>query len=301
MKRATVALALLCTVAILGLHTKCVAGITHEEGAGSNNPKSKVENNQHPPTNSPSVVLLGASQPDPAVHDSDVDEKKERIEVDRQLVNFTAQLAKYTALLAYYTGALILVGGVQAWFLFTQAKRLGHHSEHLGKLAEATRDSIILTHRPRLVVREIYMFPYTTHADVTINFTMANSGEAPATITESIIEVQPITDGIIKPLREDDSPYTIKRGIINVVAYPEKTITIEPGSFMRHRYSSDVPQQKFINAYSGSGEFPLLYFRGHIAYVDALGTRRHMAFCRRYDFEAHRFCRLDDPDYDYAD
>jgi hypothetical protein len=74
--------------------------------------------------------VLAVSHPNTTVHNDNVDDKKERVEVDRKLVKFTEQLAKYT-------GVLVLVGILQAIVLFVQACILKHHSRHLSSLAKA--------------------------------------------------------------------------------------------------------------------------------------------------------------------
>jgi hypothetical protein len=63
----------------------------------------------------------------------------EELEVNRNLTAFTGELARYTWWLACFTGVLVVVGGLQLFALFWQARTLVHHSELLETSATATR------------------------------------------------------------------------------------------------------------------------------------------------------------------
>ena len=43
-----------------------------------------------------------------------------------------------------------------------------------------------------------------------------------------------------------------------------------------------------------------LHFFGYIVYEDGNGTRRSMAFCRRYERTSERFVAVDDPHYEHT-
>ena len=42
-----------------------------------------------------------------------------------------------------------------------------------------------------------------------------------------------------------------------------------------------------------------VYVIGWIEFIDDAGNKRQIEFCRIYDFKTKRFCKYDDPDYEY--
>ncbi|MGO8817765.1 MAG: hypothetical protein ACLQVG_24225 [Terriglobia bacterium] len=171
----------------------------------------------------------------------------------------------------------------------------------LGTLKAINRE-YVATHRPKLVVRELEMLSPKTHPSVTINYIISNAGSSRAEITESVIEVQHSDSGIVRPLGGTERLNLIEKDIIeNPLAYPNKSLTIEPGAFVRYRHSSEIAHQSLWFTKTKEGEAGRLFFRGRIVYFDGNGTQRQIAFCRYYDFKAGHFRRLDDPDYEYED
>jgi hypothetical protein len=107
---------------------------------------ARIDATQHvptPPPQSPNddrdsqkptsvVVQIGTQQPD-------APETKEKDETDREL-------ARYTFWLAVLTGVLVVVSGIQGYFLFRQAGHLETHGTELRNLAGAASDNARAAH-----------------------------------------------------------------------------------------------------------------------------------------------------------
>jgi hypothetical protein len=160
---------------------------------------------------------------------------------------------------------------------------------------DLARAEFTATQRPKLLVRELHIFPPTpTHPTVGVRFVIANSGAGPAEIVESHIELQLIENFVILPLQPAE------------VANPIGNTVIEPGGHIYKEYDSRIGDLAFMNErnrqWQNSAEpHTKVWFRGFLVYADKNGLKRRTAFCRGYDFRAHRFRVGSDPDYEYAD
>jgi hypothetical protein len=212
-------------------------------------------------------------------------------------------------LLALFTLGLVIVGGVQVRFFYVQlrlireslndakiAANAAKEAADAGKIqAEIAQKTLVLTHRPKLIVRELVMTTNpTTRRDVAVSYVVANVGASPAEIIESWVDCQNIKDGIPRPLQPPEKA--------NVIG-PE---TIEAARYISRKHESTVSHQSLIVEHMGAqrkgpaGE-PRLFFRGFIVYRDENLFPRRTSFCRAYDFGKRRFRVFEDPDYEYAD
>ncbi|MGA8367224.1 MAG: hypothetical protein ACLQMT_09805 [Candidatus Acidiferrales bacterium] len=174
--------------------------------------------------------------------------------------------------------------------------------EILERQTKAIEDTVVLTQRPRIVVRNLY-FTETkaSHGYVAVNgieagsdcsgqFYIANSGGSEAHIQEVVCKVW---------VDHEDGPLKAKR--------PYEGETGEQGN------KSLTPGQSLTWLFSRSGQLQpnttnklladraYLYVLGWIGYTDNLGIYRRMAFCRRYNPQLDRFRPVDDPDYEYSE
>ncbi len=199
MKRAVVVLALLCAIT---LTASCYTQQTTEH-------EKEIENNQHPSTNSPGAVFA-VCHLNTTLHKDNGDPQDGKDEVDRKLAKYTGELAEYTRQLAVYTREvsiftflLVVVGGVQANFLYGQAKSLIHHSEHLEGLVKVLMDA-----ERAWVVEKIYFpdrIPPQSEGVLLVGCEFKNMGKQPAIIrgiqtrfraTSEPLEPTPIYNGL---------------------------------------------------------------------------------------------------------
>jgi hypothetical protein len=159
---------------------------------------------------------------------------------------------------------------------------------------QLTREAFIAANRPRLIVRELLLFPITpSRSSAGIRYTIANNGAGRAEIVESHRELVLIKDAVLRPLQPIEG------------ANPVGNVTLEPGEHIFREAESTIGYAEFENAkhrqlYDADNSTKL-FFRGFIIYADKNKLRRQMAFCREYKFTARCFRIVDDPDYEYAD
>jgi hypothetical protein len=159
--------------------------------------------------------------------------------------------------------------------------------------ADLARSEFIATHRPKLVVRELYMPPSTIMQNAMVRYVIANVGSGSAEIVESHVMIQRIDrNDVLRPLESIKGENSIGSASIEAVTHIVRT------------QDSMVTHQSLIVQHMRVGrgqDVPELFFRGFIIYADKNGLKRRTAFCRQYDFGAHRFRIVDDPDHEYAD
>ncbi len=163
------------------------------------------------------------------------------------------------------------------------------------KQHEVGRRQYFLTHRPKLIVREIdILFVKPT---LKLRYVVANTGASEGRIVESHAEIQLVNDGHIHPLQPTEGANPI--GDVEIA--PSLNVWRECDSTFNQFGMFSIAHQKNDGLRGPRRSDPLLLFRGFVIYEDGAKIRRRTAFCRSYDWDRERFITLDDPDYEYAD
>jgi hypothetical protein len=206
----------------------------------------------------------------------------------------------------WLVGVGIITFGVIAWQAWETRRS-----------ASAARDSIVMTHRPKIIVRELYM-PEATElfkignrhtegvleriiadavrrlekfsADTTIvdgSFRLTNKGTNRATtqLVEAVIYV-----GDSLPPENPCFGKTVIDKQLKMAAGTTTRIDFKPITLSTDERSAIRDSEAFI------------YGIGKIIYVDELGNPRRTGFARRFSMKTGRFDILkDEPDYEYVD
>jgi hypothetical protein len=199
-------------------------------------------------------------------------------------MNIQRKLARYTCLLVVASFLTALVIGWQSW--------------ETRKTAEATRQSILLTHRPKLIVRNVVspqletLYPNLSPEEALRSnagnwfegyFQVANIGGTPAVIQS--IHSNILIDGTL-PMKRIYNINQINK--IRLEAGESKQIDLT-------RIQVSAETQGLL-----ARDRIYVYVIGLIAYTDGLGIRRETAFCRRLDRTLQRLVTVQDHDYEYA-
>lgn len=216
----------------------------------------------------------------------------EKLNVDRQIAEYTGQLAIYTERLSTFTlwlvGATVIlgfIGGFQGWLL--------------KRTVDLTRDEFYASHRPKLIVRRIAPIEYEDkEIPVGVRYAVHNVGDSSATIIA-------ISEKIWLP---EDS--------VNLPAIPpynatiEQNITLESGDWREFRCIAPVDDQEELEFRFGFGKAksPInpatdgdILFLGYIDYIDRMGRKRQTAFLRSFDCKVKRFSPINHIEYEYQD
>ncbi|MFI5098700.1 MAG: hypothetical protein ACHQT6_12075 [Candidatus Acidiferrales bacterium] len=176
---------------------------------------------------------------------------------------------------------------------------IGWQSSETRKSAQAAKESLFLTHRPKLIVRNVIspqvetLHPLASVEDLVRSnagdrfegyFQVANIGNTPAVI-QSIHERIFVGDRL--PMERQYSSNKISE--IRLAAGESRRVEMTPVNVPPETQGVIVRER--IN----------VYFMGLITYTDSLGIRRETAFCRRLDRALQRLVPLEDSDYEYAD
>jgi hypothetical protein len=190
--------------------------------------------------------------------------------------------------LAYYTKWLMFFTAVLA----VATAGLGYVTTRQLHLARA---EYISTHRPRIVLRDVYLIADTIH------YTLVNLGGTPATIIQSCISDEFVEDGMRwKPLW----PAAFEG--------PTTRLTFSGGESrdLQHPLTSGVgfairfPDSLRIGIENRPGVTGKVYFIGALIYEDSLGMKRRSIFRRRWNPDSLTFVRLtpeQERDHEYAD
>lgn len=110
-------------------------GVIKSNGGPQRHPQSKEQNSDQEDVKPPQVAVQVEA---PAVDDNRADRQEEN-EIQKKLADYTFWLVAFTAVLA-------IVGGVQGYFLYRQARHLREHAGHLHTLAGAATDNARAAH-----------------------------------------------------------------------------------------------------------------------------------------------------------
>lgn len=187
-----------------------------------------------------------------------------------------AATAAATIVIALFTVVLALTGGVQGWLTW--------------RAVNLTRLELIQTHRPRIILREVYI------DDGKIWFRLVNTGGTSATIIESYV------------MTEIANTKAALRSLLSTGKDDLGRRVLTGGEYKELPYKPTHDHAFIFNMGGGPGSGTLftgpLYFTGTIVYVDDLGTRRRSVFRRQWHNGDRRFIRLppeEERDNEYAD
>jgi len=206
----------------------------------------------------------------------------------------------------------------QADIADTAAKAAMKGADAATEAADAARQSIILTHRPKLVVRNVVvrtpespygsaptgMFDWSTPLGG--QFYVSNVGGSMADIVEShcmafLRYIRPLP--MERPYEGQNPNNPIQPGTKLVpggytlgVIPPSGTVELE----LDQSKSLGAPNEASAKLLSTDVNW-MLYFMGWVSYRDDVGNIRTTCFCRAYDRSKGRFTALDDPDYEHAE
>lgn len=182
-----------------------------------------------------------------------------------------------------------------------QAEKTGIAADAAKKSADAARESIILTHRPKIIVRDMVIAWHPLlHRGTCVKklnenqfdewqlggaFYIVNTGNQSATVVS--LEQFMSFDELLPFERPSES------GVRKFV-----TIKLKPGESKRlpfHPIAIGNPDTRTLTL--GVSMTAI----GRIVYDDELGNRRETGFARKFEMKRQRFIAMDDPDYEYAD
>jgi hypothetical protein len=202
--------------------------------------------------------------------------------------------------------------GITTWAILLTLLVIADQTAQTRRAADATRDSVeaakrqadlmertlVLQFRPKIVVRcgDIHVSTVAPLGDLsrgTLDFTIANTGGSNAKVLTCEVEVL----AFITP----PSPMFCH-------SHQFQSFELKPGESIPHwaDLRGEVNEAiRWANLQQpgtiGRSKAKHIYFVGVIWYGDDIGTRRSMAFSRRYDPDAKRFIEVLDPDREYSD
>jgi hypothetical protein len=201
---------------------------------------------------------------------------KQLADQTQRLADETDNLATYTSRLAVFTLLLFCAAFGQIWLFVWQLWLIR-------KSFKVSQETLILTHRPKLRVRNITITQnwvtdqptplFREGQELIGHFYISNVGGTPAKIVESLCLVHPTKRGL--PMNR---PYEEMKANNPV---PSMT-TLQPGEATQAKFGGKLgPQAKDISSFSDNWR---LYVMGWVEYTDASSIKssikRRTTFCR---------------------
>jgi hypothetical protein len=191
------------------------------------------------------------------------------------------------------TGALAIIGALQLVVFGWQGIQLKLTVSAAREAAERSKKEFISSHRPRIILRDIWYEPRQGE----LFYMLFNTGGTAAKIVESWILAEFIpSDRPIRPLRssghDELGQITFAVGEMKDLTY---SVPAHIGPYLL------TPEMMRIRTERGPPMVGDFYFTGAILYEDDAGNRRRSVFRRRWDHERQGFFRMEDKDQEYAD
>lgn len=162
--------------------------------------------------------------------------------------------------------------------LFRATNRQSHL---LGRSIDLARDEFLATHRPKVIIREVYWVP---NQPGNIAITLVNTGSRDARISEFRTEFDRTNDvPLVHSGPNVTHAWEIKRGAFEILSLP-----IEP-------------EQGFAFGAFREGLVESIRFEGLVIYADDTGTLYHSVFKRVCHKGTNIFIRTGNPDDEYSD
>lgn len=217
----------------------------------------------------------------------------------------TVALALFTALLFFVTAKLwratLALGKEAKVTSDRQAREMQEsltvaqsNAKTMEASVELARREFLATHRPKIILRDA-----TSVQDmgelIIVKYTLVNVGDTEAKILAGALDLRVYTGMDFEP---DNLP-TVDEDESDI-----KTITLKCGEQVNLLYTS--PTLKWMTDNYTCDEFadPAagMHFYGQIVYQDALGTRRHVGFRRKFSHNQKRFLPVKSgTHYEYQD
>ena len=257
--------------------------------------KEKIsEQNATATKNPPSLVKKDETEVGKETRNASDAHANEKIQIDRQLAEYSKQLALYTKELsedtssvATFTALLVGVTALLAIIAIWQGFQLKSTVKVTKESVDLARQEFLSTHRPKIILRDAFCNDNEIGNPIVVTYTLVNIGETGARIVLGGVEVQVITGGTFSP---DQAP-SVNEGCSGIDG-----LFLEPGEERkmthyshRHWRTDDSSRHAFSENLFG------VFFCGHLIYEDDRKVRRHTAFWRKYDLAASRFYVVDHP------
>ena len=179
--------------------------------------------------------------------------------------------------------------GITTWAIILTGFAIAWQSWETRKSAKATRDAIILQHRPKIVVRSLTL-TRDKSSNFEISLVIRNSGSNLAYLSESKFLISWILP---------DRPLEMRTKCIKAaILKPGERLTVkftEPDFYIRFETSRILVE--------GNPDQKQTVFLGCVAtisYTDGIGTRRDTALNRTYDYRKKQFT-VWEKESDYSD
>ena len=223
------------------------------------------------------------------------------------------RIANYTGLLAIFNGMLVIIAILQIRLLVLADRTAKYQAAQMKKASDfAETQNLIIssqieiqqkqhaigrlqflaTHRPRLIVRNVWI------DGLNVGYVLVNTGSTSATVTESHIAVEYTEAGVnVIPLVASGWN---DLGNVNIAAGQTLYLSQEiPGDM--HVAIMHPEIRRIMTDQHPRGMVGDIYFAGAITYADDAGIARSTVFRRQWIQTSGRFFRVNDPDQEYAD
>lgn len=273
----------------------------------------QTESNQNQPNRDTPVVVSDApnvtiQKPQPAAEPKSAQQQ-----------SFGVNLGSVSDWVMVAVTCALLYVGTQQWrtykrqaaIMIEQARHMRDGLEETRKATKATTDAVLMTHRPKIIVREI---------DIPATLTMFKVGYP----TNDPDEIQRILEHDLPSARTLWGKFRITNKGNNSATIILIEAVIHIGAFLPvpnpcYGQELTLPSQKLVGGATVLIDFaPLaitseettrvrngklhIFALGKIVYIDDLGNGRRTGFAREFHMETGRFRVVkDEPDYDYVD
>jgi hypothetical protein len=207
-------------------------------------------------------------------------------------------------LMLVFTAALAVTAVFGTCYALKTLRVLRHEAriavaalKQTGKLANAADEMFRLTHRPKLIIRNVVIHgmaklnsqtPMTEQSTVLNGYyTVANVGGLPAILKKRKEGTWCDNKGLPMERPDRENPGKICN---DVIAPGESTEFSFHDMVLSTEDAVDLVLQKTT-----------AYFLVQIEYTDEAGIKRQTSACRKFFQDIKRFGRIEDPDYEYAD
>lgn len=180
--------------------------------------------------------------------------------------------------------------GITAWAILLTLFTVAEQTNATRTAAEATRDAMILQHRPKVVVRALTL-GQNRPGTFDISLGIRNSGSTTAYVEQSNFQINWIANGkaTIESHNEIIAATSLKAGEVRILHFtaPEFYVLFEASRILLEK-NPDQLQRTFLGCFA------------YISYTDEIGTRRDTALNRTYTISKKEF-EIWDKEKDYSD
>ncbi len=212
------------------------------------------------------------------------------------LDKFLALIRNVVDCLQTYNGAVTAIATIFVGiFTFVLAMVTGRQARLTTEALNVARAELISTHRPRIIMRRVFLRPLEIGRPPCVQYDLANIGGSTARIVQFDYSIwvtgEKLTDvsGQFERAESQEDQHTLRAGEAlqsNVKGKSDLT-------------PDDI---KTINRSTGKAGGAGVIFLGVLAYLDENGIKRRTAFRRHYDPSRDpSFSIYEDPDYEYVD